>query len=516
MRLGPRKRMDTYSLVVGNPWRVNGHQIDASDSQTALQIVYEDARRLPVSVDVTTASGKTFHLVMDEDGSTRVRDEDSDAGDGEAKQASVDQPTCLPEPSGGAVAEAAEVTDEGSLISAAPSSADEELEPDPAVFSLPTAGRDQVAEESAPAISDTKAHEADDEAQVLDPSDDGENSLEGLFAAQENAGSTAAKRPVTPLWKRPLTIGIAAAGTAALVGLGVAAVVGHDERPDSTAGVATASEAVALPASGTIAGLTGRVAVAVEDGRIRLLSPETGEQIGDEIETENPEDVRIVPTEEIDVIDTGDGAFLTYDGDADPQRFTGEVSVRGTVPVAIDEDRYRTMQNPDEQTEVPEGAAVFGATEAGAVLAKAPRTVTIGGDDLELTPPHDEAELASWVQVSEDHVVILWSGEGDNDPQILAAHDTESGEITDQTEVADDEVTVRNGTTQIGDDRYIADGTIEEVCDGGEFTHGTLLCPAGGEAWETADGLTAASRPVAISESHYVTTDHRIEELKQL
>ena len=35
-----RQRMDTYALVVGEPWTVNGHEIEATESQSALQVIF--------------------------------------------------------------------------------------------------------------------------------------------------------------------------------------------------------------------------------------------------------------------------------------------------------------------------------------------------------------------------------------------------------------------------------------------------------------------------------------------
>lgn len=551
-----RQRMDTYALVVGEPWTVNGHEIEATESQSALQVIFEDARRLPAYVDVTTIGGKTFHLIMDADGSTRPADQEEPARDQKQPVAAA---APVPEPDPAPESEPAHEADPEPLSASEPAA--DAAEEAPAASETDPLETEEAQEVSAPAQENEASGEAADtdskpaaegerDQTAAQPGDagsgeapqddaqprggstaiamggDGDEAAAGsagtledeLLSEQEEDPESVPEQRAA--WRRPLVIGGVAAGLLAIATVGAFGLMSRDGQPDSTAAQPSeaaeaeeSAEEVSLPGNGDVAGLTDRVAVVLEGDEIRLLDPATAEQIGEGIHTEDTEGVRVVSTEGIDVIDTGDGAFLTYDGESEPQRFDGQISVRGTVPVAVEGDHYRTVQNPDEQQDTPEGAAVFGATENGVALAEAPRSVTIGDHDVELSPPHEGAEPTSWVQVSEDHIVILWPGEDDGDPETLAIHSAETGEITDESDASKDEVVVRNGTTQIGDDKYITDGEIADVCDGGEFLNGYMLCPAEGDSWESETGK-ADSKPIAISDSHFVTADHQIHPLQ--
>lgn len=517
------------TITIGKTWLIDGEPVEARDAQTALRQIYDAHELFPVFVDVENPSGQVLHLTMDENGDTSQREHDEladdeqdlatdvlqgpDSANNEQREAEdapeleEQEPTDEEdsEPAGSTVASTAE----------APPSDDVEATETPAGGTRE--GREPVEAEEAPELEEQglAGGEGSEPAGAA-------TAVEALAANRDPLGGADGGREAVETrkgsdrrWsKMPLVIASATVVVIGLGAIGVNALAQENEAgPGAPAESPTPEQAVTLGEGATPLWLSDRVAVVEDDGAVRLINPATGDQIGDDINADAGK-IRAMSSESGDVITTGEGQFVIYDGDKNPQTYDGTLNLRGTQPVAVDGREFSTMDNPASTQDASKDAAVFGATEEGVVLAKAPATTIVGGSEIKMSQPHDDAEVVEWVQAGSEAYALLWSPVDDGET-VLALHDPETGKVMSKTEVSEDEVNVSSGTASIGDDRYLEGKEIKDLCDGGNLIGGSPVCPSEGGTWKNADGIELAEIPRAISDSFYISPNNEIREIGQ-
>ncbi|MCP3425181.1 hypothetical protein NBM05_03850 [Rothia sp. AR01] len=302
---------------------------------------------------------------------------------------------------------------------------------------------------------------------------------------------------------------IPAIGFVALAGLGTAAYAfaqGQDQ----------GEEPAAEPTSWTLEegqrplGFAGEVLVTLADNQLRIYHADTGEQAGDPRTVEDPEEVRFMEGQNASAIDDGSGEVTFIASDGSTRTAEGTLNARGTEPVAVTSNEYTTADGQSDS--IPKDQAVLAATTEGVVFAQAPNQTSVQDQDVSLHSPEKGARITEWVQATEDQAVVIWTKD---DTDFLTTHDPETGQSIDQQKVNANDVTIQHGVVWDGLDRYLQDRKLTELCTDGEQITGQVMCPTG-QGWKSADGqLTAAEKPLAISETYLVTSDHRVEPTKE-
>lgn len=490
-----RKRDITYKIEIGDPWKINGHEVEVNTNAAALNMVQADAPRLPVNIDVLTRSGRTLELRMLEDGSTVARNaepqpstETAPAPEPEPKPAPEPEPETEPE-AGFAGMFAAVAADQ---------EADRKAEPE--------AERETATETETETVTEPEP----------EPETEAEPEPEPETETEPGQGEDQPRKRRLP---RAATVALAAAAVLTVGGVAVASLLpeGSDPSAEPTEGQSSVEDAEAQPASlsmdGDVVGLGSTWAAAEQDGAIQVANIETGEKLPETFDAGEPDDVRIVPSPGGDLLDRGDGKIMVISPDGNTEEIAGRINHRGTQPVLVDGRAYRTADALDDEKTAPEDAAVFGANDDGVVFAKAPATVVAGDDEVDLETPEKGWEVDSWVQVGDESVTVLWASD-DGKKKRLVVHHLSDGKISDEADIKGNEVTAASGVAMLDSGRFVENGKIETACPDGEFVGGVMICPEDDGKWTTGDGRIAENKPVAVAGDRYITADQEIADLE--
>lgn len=493
-----RTNPDRIVVEIGDPWRINGTKTTAT-SAVEVRAEIEALADPPVEVVFRRPDGQERTSVLTEDGliagtladhlaRTTPEAEETPEDTGE-DQSLADSLLGEHQDSDPTPPAAAEVEDSANTAPEPSTTLEPEQEEPRPTAKLPRGLRRATSTSAQPAPREEVSEE---EPSILE------------IAHDEPAASNESTTEGAPSRRRWIVGAGGVAAAAVLLGCGVligTAVSGNAPHLPLEPAVAVpeGAEAVDL-GEGSVVGITEAGVYVLEGNELTVRDPKTGQVTGEAMTADAEDQVRVSATGDADVIAVSEDKFYVRSKDGAVEESTGRVSLRGGTPVAVKDDQY-TVLPEISWTEIPKNAGVFGGVEDHAVFAKAPDQVVVDGEATTLKAPEKDAEIDQWVQVTDTSVVVIWK---EGKTTTLTVHSVEGGEITDETEVDDSEVTFTGGSVRIGDTRYVTDGAIEEMCDGGALVGTTAFCPTEADTWESPDGAVAATKPVAATETTYV------------
>lgn len=454
MRLGKKQRSESFALTTGEVWTLNGQRLPRKSWSDAIARIIEGATQYPARVVITEGSNPSRIVLIHESGRIESAEESEIPVSSE---------------------EAAEETQETEEAPEVAEAALEASEESPSTTSLADGNDDLLpgAEEEEPELLDA--------ALTQEPDDGSRN--------------------------RRKRVVLSAAAVLVFVGLVVAAFAvfagGESSEAEQSGEETLPEEADPLVINGA------HILAAIEDrSSLALYEVSTGEQIETwELSTEDG--ARVMSTPEALAVDTTNGEVLLVTGE-NQDVYDGALNTRGAAPVIVDGEQYRSVGDPEESRDLPEGAAIFAGAAEGAYLAESPATVsTPEEDEIDLDSPEGDRALENFIAADSERIVTRWVD--DDDSAVLAVHDPATGDLQDTVAVDTETFSVVGDTVLVGESNYLDGGEISPLCEDSEVITETIMCPTD-DGWESLDGeLTTDTDLLAISGEARVTADHTIE-----